>query len=227
VNSEEGMDAEEQALLVDEILESEEAFLVIAALLEGPRSLDQLADTTGLDLDLVAHVIGTMAEMDLVRPSRASGARFAIAWKPMTRLIVDAAVGMDTEVSIMVEAHGESSGEAFESFAALAGDRVASFEKELASNPEFTALVKDYLQLLVREYLADDPRLYDTTLLDAAVAFESLLAKVGPDAFKTRSSRSARLLGSLRRWAGYVSDVNMLGEVALAETLDGRGLLRR
>jgi hypothetical protein len=217
---------DDRLLLVDEILESPEAFQILAMLLGKPRTLDELA-ATGLDPDLVAGLVGIMTEMDILGPTKARTPRVAIRWKPFIRLFVDAAVGMDTEISIMVEAYEKTSDGSFEDFAARASRRVSSFEKDLVRSREFASLVKDYLNLLVDEMLADDPRMYDMTLLDAAVAFESLFAKVGTGAFKKSSRKSPELLRLIRSWAGYASDVNLLGEVALAECLDGRGLVRR
>lgn len=219
--------AEEHITLTDEIIESEEAFLVLATLFKGPRTIDQIAGGSGLPGDVVGDLVAIMVELGIVKPTRARTQRFAIHWKPFLRLFVDAAVGLDTEIAIMVEAFEESGKGSFEEYAARAGKRVTRFESGLASSPEFTSLVKEYLGLLVTEFLVDDPRLYDTTLLDASVAFESLLAKVGPGAFKRRSKKSAKLLALIRSWAEHASSVNMLGEVALAETLDARGLLRR
>jgi hypothetical protein len=218
---------DESILLADEILDSEEAFMVLAALFKGARSLEQIADATGLPADVAADLTAIMTEIGIVKPTKARASRFALQWKPFTKLFVDAAVGMDTEIAIMVEAYEDSGEGAFEQYAATAGRRVDRFERDLVGSPEFRALLKDYLVLLVDEFLVDDPRLYDTTLLDAAVAFESLLAKVGPDAFKRTSKRSPRLLELMRSWGALASSVNMLGEVALAETLDARGILRK
>ncbi len=214
------------SLLEDEILESPEAFQVLAMLFGRPRTLDELAGT-GLEPDLVNGLVGVMTQMGIVGPTRARSPRCAILWKPFTRLFVDAAVGMDTEISIMVEAYEESAQGSFEDFASRASRRVARFEQDLLRSREFASLVKDYLNLLVGELLADDPRMYDMTLLDAAVAFESLFAKVGTEAFKKSSRKSPELLALIRLWARHASGVNLLGEVALAECLDARGLVRR
>jgi hypothetical protein len=218
--------AEEHILLVDEILESEEAFLLLALLFQSPRSLGEMSGSTGLEPELVADLVAAMSELGLVRTTSARTPRFVLRWKPFTQLFVDAAVGMDTEISIMVEAFEDSGEDSFEEFASRAARRVERFEKELCSSPEFVSLLKDYLRLLCGELLVDDPKMYDTTLLDAAVAFESFLAKVGPGAFKKRSKKSPRLLAAIRAWARYASGVNMLGEVALAETMDAHGLVR-
>jgi hypothetical protein len=212
--------------LMDEILESPEAFQVLAMLFAKPRTLDELA-ATGLEPDLVAGLVGIMSDLDILGSTRASTPRVAIRWKPFNRLFVDAAVGMDTEISIMVEAYEESSQGSFEDFAARASRRVSRFEQELVRSKEFGSLVKEYLNLLVGELLVDDPGMYDMTLLDAAVAFESLFAKVGAGAFKRSSRKSPELLKLIRGWARYASSVNMLGEVALVECLDDRGLVRR
>lgn len=214
------------ALLQDEILESPEAFQVLGMLFRRPRTLDEL-QATGLEPDLVAGLVGVMTELGLLGPTRARTPRIAIRWKPFTRLFVDAAVGMDTEISIMVEAYEESSGGSFEDFAARASRRVSRFERDLTRSREFGSLVREYLELLVGELLVDDPRMYDMTLLDAAVAFESLFAKVGVEAFKKSSRKSPELLELVREWARHAGGVNLLGEVALAECLDARGLVRR
>ncbi|MBW2262291.1 MAG: hypothetical protein JRG91_09995 [Deltaproteobacteria bacterium] len=217
---------DDHSLLVNEILESPEAFQVLAMLIKRPRALDELEET-GLEPDLIAGLVGIMTDLDILGATRARKPRCAIRWKPFTRLFIDAAVGMDTEISIMVEAYEESEEGSFEDFASRASRRVARFERDLVRSTEFAALIKEYLNLLVGELLVDDPRMYDMTLLDAAVAFESLFAKVGAEAFKKSSKRSPELLALIRGWAHYASGVNLLGEVALAECLDAHGLVRR
>ncbi len=210
----------------EEIMESEEAFLVLALMVRSGRTLDQLVGGSGLDRAGVEEVLSMATSVGLVRASTTAPLRFSIDWKPFTRYFLEEAVGLDTEISVMVQAHQGDDDEAFEDFAARANALVNEFTGDLSKNPRFTDLVRDYLRLLVEEFLADDPRLYDMTLADAARAFESLLVKIGPGSFKTRSKDNARLLRSIRAWAQHASEVNMLGEVALAQVMHDHGLLR-
>ena len=216
------MNEEERALMADEILESTEAFQIVACLLGGPRSAEQIAGAAGLDRKLVDHVAATMADLGIVSSSRS---RLSIRWKPFTALLVEAAIGMDTEISIMIDEYERSGGAGFERWTTRADRRVKTFHRDLASDPDFTDLIRSYLDLLAGQILADDPQLHETTLLDAAVAFESLLTKVGPGVLRKRSRRSPRLLASLRGWAGHARTVSMPGEIALARALADRGLL--
>lgn len=211
----------------EEIMEGEEEFLVLAQLFRQGRTLEQLVSSTALPRDRVREVVEMATEIGLVRPSKADPPRFSINWKKFSRYMVEGAVGLDTEISIMVDAYQEDDEEAFEAFAARANGKVNDFMKGLYGNRAFVDLVKDYLRLLTDEYLGDDPRMYDMTLHAAARAFEDLLVKLGPESLKVRSKKNADLLASMRMWSRQASEVNMLGEVALAEVMDRHGLLRR
>jgi hypothetical protein len=219
-------DMMEEIFPEEELMESEEAFLVMAPMFSSARTVEQLVNASGLDPEIVDDVLGMGTGLGIFKKSSAKTPRFSVNWKSFSRYFLEGAVGLDTEISLMVDAYSDDDEEPFEQFADRANDMVTEFTRELSTNPEFVDLLKSYLKLLVGEFLVDDPKLYDLALADAALSFESLLTKIGGESLKARSSKHARLLRSIRAWAHHASEVNMLAEVALLEVMDEHGLLR-